>query len=30
MLAGIEIKPGKAAGVRGSELQAKLFIEACT
>jgi beta-alanine--pyruvate transaminase len=25
MLAGIEIKPGKAAGVRGSELQAKLF-----
>lgn len=25
MLAGIEIKPGKAAGVRGNELQAKLF-----
>ena len=25
MLAGIEIKPGKAAGVRGSELQAKVF-----
>jgi beta-alanine--pyruvate transaminase len=25
MLAGIEIKPGKAAGVRGGELQAKLF-----
>jgi beta-alanine--pyruvate transaminase len=25
LLAGIEIKPGKAAGVRGSELQAKLF-----
>ncbi len=25
MLAGVEIKPGKAAGVRGSELQAKLF-----
>jgi beta-alanine--pyruvate transaminase len=24
-LAGIEIKPGKAPGVRGSELQAKLF-----
>jgi len=25
LLAGIEIKPGKAPGVRGSELQAKLF-----
>jgi beta-alanine--pyruvate transaminase len=25
MLAGIEIKPGKAPGVRGAELQAKLF-----
>jgi beta-alanine--pyruvate transaminase len=25
MLAGVEIKPGKAAGVRGNELQAKLF-----
>jgi beta-alanine--pyruvate transaminase len=25
MLAGIEIKPGRAPGVRGSELQAKLF-----
>jgi beta-alanine--pyruvate transaminase len=25
MLAGVEIKPGKAPGVRGSELQAKLF-----
>jgi beta-alanine--pyruvate transaminase len=25
MLAGIELKPGKAAGVRGSELQATLF-----
>jgi len=25
MLAGIEIKPGKAPGVRGNELQAKLF-----
>ncbi len=25
MLAGVEIKPGKAPGVRGAELQAKLF-----
>jgi beta-alanine--pyruvate transaminase len=25
MLAGVEIKPGKAAGVRGADLQAKLF-----
>ena len=25
LLAGIEVKPGKAPGVRGSELQAKLF-----
>jgi beta-alanine--pyruvate transaminase len=25
LLAGIEVKPGKAAGVRGAELQAKLF-----
>jgi beta-alanine--pyruvate transaminase len=25
MLAGIEIKPGKAPGLRGGELQAKLF-----
>jgi beta-alanine--pyruvate transaminase len=25
LLAGVEIKPGKAPGVRGSELQAKLF-----
>jgi beta-alanine--pyruvate transaminase len=25
LLAGIEIKPGKAPGVRGAELQAKLF-----
>jgi beta-alanine--pyruvate transaminase len=25
MLAGIELKPGKAAGVRGAELQARLF-----
>ena len=25
MLAGVEVKPGKAAGVRGNELQAKLY-----
>jgi beta-alanine--pyruvate transaminase len=25
LLAGVEIKPGKAAGLRGAELQAKLF-----
>jgi beta-alanine--pyruvate transaminase len=25
LLAGVEVKPGKAPGVRGSELQAKLF-----
>jgi beta-alanine--pyruvate transaminase len=25
MLAGVEVKPGKAAGVRGAELQAKLY-----
>ena len=25
MLAGVEVKPGKAPGMRGTELQAKLF-----
>jgi beta-alanine--pyruvate transaminase len=25
MLAGVEVKPGKAPGVRGNELQAKLY-----